>query len=157
VTADEELLRLPTGDRIRYVRREMLGVNQEAFAKRVGVSVRTVKRWEASFIAPTRDKAEKIAALANLASELFYPDESVEAEPIVEIREMLKTLGETITSLEETFTAVSERMVGTLAEMENQLAQQTSLLARQTALLELLEAKVAADQPKPRRARRQKS
>lgn len=153
MTTEEELLRLPFGDRIRYVRRDILGVNQEAFARRVGVSPRTVRRWEASFIAPSREKAEKIAALADLASELFYPDDTVEPDPNVEVRQMLVALEKTVAGLEAGFTTVAERMIATLAEMEVQLA-------RQTDLLQAIGKKVEDSdpgEPKQRRARRRKS
>jgi transcriptional regulator with XRE-family HTH domain len=147
VGAEEELLRLPFGERIRYVRLEILRINQGAFAKRVGVSVRTVNRWEASFIAPSRENAEKIAALANLAAELFYPDDTVEPDPIVEVRQML-------TTMEERFMTVSEKTLETLVEIQEQVA-------RQTALLAAIEAKLGVEPnrsggPKPRRSRRGK-
>ena len=135
MAAEEELRRLTFGERIRYVQREMLRINQAAFATRVGVSVRTVKRWEASFIAPSRDKAAKIAELANVASELFYPDDAVEPDPIIEVRQM-------IANMEKMLVTVTREMLETLQEMTGQLERQTDLLA-------LLEAKV--DEP-PRAA-----
>lgn len=135
MATEEELLRLPIGERIRHVRREILGVTQEAFARQLGVSGRTVKRWEASFIAPTRENAEKIAALANLASEIFYPDETEESEPIIELRQM-------ITGMEKMLVTVTREMIETLGEMSAQLARQTDLLAK-------LEEKVDDPAPAP--------
>lgn len=94
-----------------------------------------MKRWEASFIAPTRENAEKIAALASLASEIFYPDETEESEPIIELRQM-------ITGMEKMLVAVTREMIETLGEMSAQLARQTDLLAK-------LEEKVDDPAPAP--------
>jgi len=127
---------LPIGERVSYVRKDVLRLSQVAFAKRLGVSDRTVKRWETSYIAPTRANAEKIAELAGLEPELFFPD-AIEpdtdrtAEELSQIRAILAELRGQIDR-------ILEREVGLASLVDKQM----TLLEKQSRLLEAIEAAV---------------
>jgi DNA-binding transcriptional regulator YiaG len=52
-------LKSPSGTKIRSAREE-LNLSQEAFARFVGVSVRTIARWESGFSKPSKLARQKL-------------------------------------------------------------------------------------------------
>jgi len=58
----------PTPAHIRTVR-EALGLTRERFAKQLGYSATTIKRWEAGNLKPGRDAAQRIQQLIDQAAQ----------------------------------------------------------------------------------------
>jgi len=58
----------PTPAHIRTVR-EALGLTQERFAKQLGYSAITIKRWEAGKLKPGRDASQRIQQLIDQAAQ----------------------------------------------------------------------------------------
>lgn len=57
-----------------YHIRALLGLSQEALAQSLGVSARTVVRWEGRMVVPSRlakDRIDRLAEIARLAEQVF--------------------------------------------------------------------------------------
>lgn len=160
-----ELQLLPVGERVVYVRKKILGVTQAGFARQVGVSERTVKRWETSFIAPSRTNAEKIAELANVAAELFYPDDAEPetdraTEAVGEVKDLLADWTAQASALLQQMKETLETQTQFLEQMAANQAASAERLADQADLLRAVSAEVAAlreERAKRRPAQRRKT
>lgn len=58
------------GDKIRQQRR-ILGMKQEELSKQVGVSLKTVQRWESGERSPRMEEMDKLAEVLNVPSYYF--------------------------------------------------------------------------------------
>lgn len=136
---------LVIGERVRYVRTVICKESQEAFARRLGVSDRTIKRWEASFVAPSREHAEKLAGIAEVPVDLFFP-EAVEDESTDKVEKLLLEIRSMFRDWIEEARTVQQLMA------RNQKAA-GELLRKQTGLLEDIAATVeeVRDRRPPRR------
>ena len=64
------------GDRI-YSLRKKLGLSQEEFARRIGVSRQVVSKWEMDQVIPLTDKLKKISEEFNVSYEEIFSDQEV--------------------------------------------------------------------------------
>lgn len=64
------------GDRI-YSLRKKLGLSQEEFARRIGVSRQVVSKWEMNQVIPLTDKLKKISEEFNVSYEEIFSDQKV--------------------------------------------------------------------------------
>ena len=64
------------GDRI-YSLRKKLGLSQEEFARRIGVSRQVVSKWEMNQVIPLTDKLEKISEEFNISYDEIINDKIV--------------------------------------------------------------------------------
>ena len=64
------------GDRI-YSLRKKLGLSQEEFANRIGVSRQVVSKWEMNQVVPLTDKLKKISEEFNVSYEEIFNDKIV--------------------------------------------------------------------------------
>ena len=61
------------GDRI-YSLRKKLGLSQEEFANRIGVSRQVVSKWEMNQVIPLTDKLKKISEEFNISYDEIFSD-----------------------------------------------------------------------------------
>ncbi len=64
------------GDRI-YSLRKKLGLSQEEFANRIGVTRQVVSKWEMNQVIPLTDKLEKISEEFNISYDEIINDKIV--------------------------------------------------------------------------------
>lgn len=64
------------GDRI-YSLRKKLGLSQEEFARRIGVSRQVVSKWEMNQVIPLTDKLKKISEEFNVSYEEIFSNQEV--------------------------------------------------------------------------------
>lgn len=64
------------GDRI-YSLRKKLGLSQEEFARRIGVSRQVVSKWEMNQVIPLTDKLKKISEEFNISYDEIINDKIV--------------------------------------------------------------------------------
>lgn len=64
------------GDRI-YSLRKKLGLSQEKFANRIGVTRQVVSKWEMNQVIPLTDKLEKISEEFNISYDEIINDKIV--------------------------------------------------------------------------------
>lgn len=67
------------GDRI-YDLRKKLGLSQEEFANRIGVSRQVVSKWEGNLVIPLTDKLKKISEEFNISYDEIFSDYVVESD-----------------------------------------------------------------------------
>lgn len=92
---NEELAAIPFHERVRHVRKDILGLTQEKFAPLFGVDVRTVKGWENprdTRGAPNLENAKKLAQLGGYAAVLFITPQPFEVTIAEEISRKLDLL-----------------------------------------------------------------
>lgn len=71
------------GDRI-YSLRKKLGLSQEEFANRIGVSRQVVSKWEMNQVIPLTDKLKKISEEFNISyDEIFGDNDSIKRNNII--------------------------------------------------------------------------
>ena len=71
------------GDRI-YSLRKKLGLSQEEFANRIGVSRQVVSKWEMNQVIPLTDKLKKISEEFNISyDEIFGDKDSIKRNNII--------------------------------------------------------------------------
>jgi|GEM_PF-5511688 putative DNA-binding protein len=71
------------GDRI-YSLRKKLGLSQEEFARRIGVSRQVVSKWEMNQVIPLTDKLKKISEEFNISyDEIFGDKDSIKRNNII--------------------------------------------------------------------------
>lgn len=80
------------GDRI-YSLRKKLGLSQEEFARRIGVSRQVVSKWEMDQVIPLTDKLKKISEEFNVSYEEIFSDKEVIGKKNNIIKYLLLFLG----------------------------------------------------------------
>lgn len=91
----QELAAIPFHERVKHVRRDVLGETQEKFATHFGVDVRTIKGWEnakATRGAPNIANAQLLAKLGGYPEVLFFTPPPFEVTIAAEISRKLDLL-----------------------------------------------------------------
>ncbi len=109
------------GDRV-YAAREAVGLDQAAFAKKLGVKLKTVRAWEEDLAEPRANKLQMMAGLMNVSVMWLLTGEGDGLSGPVDASEIPADVNEILIEMRRT-RAESQRLTDRMGLLEKRLAE----------------------------------